>query len=170
MTVNVWNQVRCSLKAAAVITAVHTLGFPPVIFKCKCSSFCSREFLLLFPLCLFWPHGRWLHTQWQVQSRVKTADKSVSGLISCLHVSTPVPGTPLLDSLTSFTVLPSKSKRAVATEGAPEVHAGSSVHTRVDVAEMSFGRASWEGEKIRGWFICLISPSSLFHQSSRVRG
>lgn len=51
---------------------------------------------------------------------------------------------PLLprDSLTSFAVFPSKSEGAVATEGAPQVHAGPSVQTRVGVAEMPFGGAS----------------------------
>lgn len=54
----------------------------------------------------------------------------------------------LLCSLTPFTVLPSESEWAITAEGAPQVHTGSSVQTRVVVAEMSFGGASCECEKI----------------------
>lgn len=46
---------------------------------------------------------------------------------------------PLCTPLTSLTIFPSKSERAVAAEGAPQVHAGPPVQTGAIVAEMSFG-------------------------------
>lgn len=49
--------------------------------------------------------------------------------------------------LTSFTVLSTKSERAVTAEGAPQIHAGSSVQTRVVVTEVPLGGASLRGEK-----------------------
>lgn len=73
------------------ITAVHSADFPPVHFKCKCSSFCIIEFLLQSPLCLFWPlYSMTSSVSGQKdggQSRVKIADKPLSGLISCLRVT-----------------------------------------------------------------------------------
>ena len=96
-------------------------------------------------------------------SRVKTADKSVSRLVFPPWCPALFP----LDSLTSLAVLPSVSERAIAAEGAPQVHTGSSIQTRAGVTEMSFCRASCEGEGIRGWSICLICSTSLFHQSSK---
>lgn len=44
---------------------------------------------------------------------------------------------------TSLAVFSSESKRAVAAEGAPQVHTGAPVQTRVVVAEMSLGGAPW---------------------------
>lgn len=32
------------------ITALHPVGFPPVIFKCKCSHSCSSEFIIFYLL------------------------------------------------------------------------------------------------------------------------
>ena len=127
-------------------------------------------FFKFIPLCFFQPEEWQLHTRWQVQSPVlcqswvKTADKSLPGLISSFSFLPP------RHTLTSFAVLSSKSKWAFTAEGAPQVHTGSSVQTRVVVAEMTFGRTSYEGKKVRGWFLLLIYPTSLFHQSSKVRG
>lgn len=71
--------------------------------------------------------------------------------------------------LTSLTVLSTKSKRTVAAERAPQVHTRPSVYTRVIVAEMSLGRASWEVWERKG-IILLMCPDSLFHQRSRPGG
>lgn len=48
------------------------------------------------------------------------------------------------EPLTSLTALPSKPQWTVAAEGAPQVDAGASVQARVGVAEVPFGRASWD--------------------------
>lgn len=48
------------------------------------------------------------------------------------------------EPLTSLTALPSKPQWTVAAEGAPQVDAGASVLARVGVAEVPFGRASWD--------------------------
>lgn len=50
---------------------------------------------------------------------------------------------PLCTSLTSLAVSPSEPQRTVAAEGAPQVDAGAPVQTRAGVAEVSFGRATW---------------------------
>lgn len=60
--------------------------------------------------------------------------------------TTPAPLPPA--SLTSLAVISSKSERAVAAEGAPEVHTGAPVQARVVVAEMSFGRAPWPPARV----------------------
>lgn len=122
----------------------------------------------MFPLCFFWPDGWRLQTRWQVESRVTKMEDSLGSNQPVTQVRPHLTADRLFSTwLTSFAILPSKPKRAVTTEGAPQVHAGPSVQTRVVVAEVSFGGASWEGERIRGWFTRLICPTSLFHQSSK---
>lgn len=69
--------------------------------------------------------------------------------------------------LTSLAVLASEPERAVAAEGPPQVDAGSSVQTRVVVAEMALGRASWEDGGMQRDKNRLISSLSLSHQGSR---
>lgn len=54
------------------------------------------------------------------------------------------------EPLTSLTALPSKPQWTVAAEGAPQVDAGASVQARVGVAEVPFGRASWDACGERG--------------------
>lgn len=66
------------------------------------------------------------------------------------HTHTRQPAILPRETLTSFTVFPTKPERAVAAEGAPQVHAGSPVQTRVIVAEVSFGGAAWYIERVTG--------------------
>lgn len=138
MVMNVLNQVRCSKKKIQLIFHLLFSDANAAISAAASPCFCFHS--------AHFDDSFILSDKFSLRSqRRRRTDKSVSGLSSCLHVSALMPVTfffHLTRSLTSFAVLPSESKWAIAAEGAPQVHAGSSVQTRVIVAEMSFGRAS----------------------------
>lgn len=87
---------------------------------------------------------------------------AISGLCSSLsNAESP----PLCTTLTSLTVFPSKPERAVAAEGAPQVHTGPPVQTRVSVAEVSFGRATWPTGRKQMCLAALRASNNDLHQS-----
>lgn len=144
--------ILCLWMVCFPITVLDTVGFAHI----SCSSSRRSEFLV--------------STCWTSALSPASRLRRGRGNVKSHCTQTRRPALLPRETLTSFAVFPSESERAVAAEGAPQVHAGPPVQTRVIVAEVSFGGAPWYIGRVTGWSLHLICSTSLFHRHCRVGG